>query len=69
MPVSIPIKEAELLAKAYGYEQVIIYTRDCKSGAEHMTTYGVTKEHCTAAAKIGDFLKYTIMGWNKEQKK
>lgn len=66
MTKPIPIKAAERVAKEYGYQQVIIYARDCESGAEHMTTYGVTKAHCSAAAKIGDFLKYKVMGWNRD---
>jgi hypothetical protein len=65
----IPIKAAQEIAEKYGYDQVIVYAR--KVGAnpdphgEHMTTYGVDKEHCSCAAKIGNFLKYKIMGWEK----
>ena len=66
----IPIKEAEEIAKKYCYDQVIIYARkvgeDPEPHGEHMTTYGKTAIHCAAAAKIGDFLKYKIMGWTKE---
>lgn len=62
----IPISTAKMIAENYGYDQVIIYARKTgDSGAEHMTTYGATKAHCAAAAKIGDFLKYKIMGWVK----
>lgn len=62
----IPISIAERIAKDYGYEQVVIYAR--KTGnivhghGEHMTTYGVNKEHCGVAALIGDTLK-RFMGW------
>lgn len=62
----IPISAAESIAKRYGYDQVIIYARkvgDPPLAGEHMTTYGINPEHCGAAAKIGDFLKYKIMGW------
>lgn len=63
----IPISAAEHVAKTYGYDQVIIYARkvgeDPDPHGEHMTTYGVDREHCGAAAKIGNFLKYKIMGW------
>lgn len=65
----IPIKVAEDISKKYGYDQVIIYARSCHDSlehGEHMTTYGRNKEHCGAAAKIGDFLKYKIMGWIKD---
>lgn len=66
----IPIKAAEHIAKEYGYDQVIIFARkvdrpagvgetapNAIKGVEHCTTYGVTKEHCSAAATIGNFLK------------
>jgi len=33
---------------------------------EHMTTYGTNKEHCDIAAKIGNFLKYKVMGWKQD---
>ena len=63
----IPISAAQRIAKDYGYDQVIIYARVCHDSpephGEHMTTYGRNKEHCVAAAKIGNFLKYKIMGW------
>lgn len=66
----ISIKAAERIAKEYGYDQVIIYARkvgvDPEPHGEHMTTYGVDKTHCEVAAKIGEFLKYKIMGWSKE---
>ena len=64
----IPIKAAEKIAKEFGYDQVIVYARkvgDAPDGGEHMTTYGVNKEHCAAAAQIGDHLKYKVMGWTK----
>jgi hypothetical protein len=63
----IPIGVARRIAQDYGYEQVIIYARNCKTGQEHMTTYGVTVEHCAAAAKIANFLQTKIMGWIKEK--
>jgi hypothetical protein len=62
----IPIAAAERIAKEYGYDQVVIYARsvttDSNPGGEHMTTYGVTKVHCSVAARIGDTLK-RFMGW------
>lgn len=61
----IPIAAAERVAKAYGYDQIIIIGRCCDEGGEHVTTYGRNKQHCTAAAKIGNFLKYKVMGWGK----
>lgn len=63
----IPISAAELVAKTYGYDQVIIYARsvttESNPGGEHMTTYGVTKVHCSVAAQIGNTLK-RFMGWS-----
>lgn len=67
MPVRpIPLAVARRIAKDYGYDQVLIYARkvgDAPEGREHMTTYGVNREHCSIAARMGDFLKYRVMGW------
>lgn len=64
----IPISAARQISWQYGYEQVIIYARKTGiNGGEHMTTYGVTEEHCSVAARIGDFLKYKIMGWKENE--
>lgn len=67
----IPISAARQIAEKYGYDQVIVYARKVgetpSPHGEHMTTYGVDKAHCGAAAKIGDFLKYKIMGWFQDQ--
>ncbi|MBB6299883.1 hypothetical protein GGE67_000476 [Rhizobium leucaenae] len=63
----IPISTAEMIAKNYGYDQVVIYARRCHDSpephGEHMTTYGRTQEHCGVAARIGDTLK-KFMGWS-----
>lgn len=62
----IPIQAAKQIAKNYDYDQVIVIARKVgANGGEHVTTYGKNKEHCKIAAKIGDFLKYKIMGWAK----
>lgn len=62
----IPISAAEKIAKDYGYDQVIILGRRCADSplphGEHLTTYGRTKEHCSAAGKIGAALR-RFMGW------
>ena len=66
---TIPIGTAKAIANRYGYDQVMIYARRVSvpergiDGGEHMTTYGVTKEHCSAMAKIAKFLQTKIMGW------
>jgi uncharacterized protein (DUF2126 family) len=62
----IPIAVAKGIAHDYGYDQIVIIGRKTgDGGCEHVTTYGANKEHCSIAARMGDFLKYTIMGWVK----
>lgn len=65
----IPISAAKRIAEEYGYDQIIIYGRVCHDSpdphGEHMTTYGRNKEHCGAAAKIGNYLK-RCMHWPEE---
>ena len=62
--IEIPVSTAAYIAKDHGYDQVIIVARKIgEDGGEHVTTYGVDKENCDVAARIGDFLKYKIMGW------
>jgi hypothetical protein len=66
----IPIKAAQRIADDYGYDQVIIYARKVGQGpgsGEHVTTYGVNKDHCNAAGLIGDHLKYKVFGWKEEK--
>lgn len=63
----IPITVAKKIAEEYGYDQVMIYARRVNEPSiEHMTTYGVNKEHCSAIAKIANFLQTKIMGWVKD---
>jgi hypothetical protein len=63
----IPISAARRIAEDYGYDQVIVIARkvgaDPSPHGEHCTTYGVDRKHCAAAAKIGNFLKFKVMGW------
>lgn len=66
----IPITAARHIAEACGYDQVCIIGRrtdhpdfiDGPSG-EHVTTYGINKDHCAAAARVGNTIKHKIMGW------
>ena len=61
----IPISMAKLVALDYGYDQVIIIGRKVgENGGEHCTTYGVDKANCDVASRIGDFLKFKVMGWS-----
>ena len=63
----IPISAAKEIAQTYGYDQVMIYARKCGDSplphGEHMTTYGVTKKHCNAMARIATYLQKKIMMW------
>jgi hypothetical protein len=65
----IPIADAKHIAKEYGYDQVVIYARkvgeDPDPHGEHITTYGVTKEHCKVAGMISERLQ-KIMGWRSK---
>ncbi len=67
----IPISAAKDIAKLYGYDQVIVVARKVGKApepfGEHVTTYGRNKAHCAAAAKVGNFLKYKVMGWHRDQ--
>lgn len=66
--MNIPISAAKLIADAYDYDQVVIIARKVGiDGNEHVTTYGVDKVNCDIAARIGDFLKYKIMGWSQNE--
>lgn len=62
----IPISAAKRIAEAYGYDQVVIYGRKVgttpEPHGEHLTSYGVTKEHCRAAVTIVDALM-RLMKW------
>lgn len=61
----IPIRAAKLIADQYGYDQVVIIARAVGQG-EHCTTYGVDTKNCRVAARIGDFLKFKVMGWAED---
>src|SRR5208282_2291500 len=60
----IPFTAARRVAKAYGYDQIIIIVRKIgDDGGEHVTTYGRDVPNCVVAASIGDFFKAKLMGW------
>jgi hypothetical protein len=64
MTQDIPIAAAKEIAEKYDYDQVIIVARKVGgTGREHCTTYGVNEIHCDTARRIGEFLKYKVMGW------
>jgi len=60
----IPIQSAKELSKKYGYDQIVVIGRKVGSH-EHVTTYGKDKKNCEIAARIGEFIKYKIMKWEK----
>jgi hypothetical protein len=63
------VSAAERVAKEFGYDQVLIIARKVGEGpgsGEHVTTYGVDRQHCAVAARIGDYLKYKVMGWKRD---
>ena len=56
-----------MIAKNFGYDQVIIIARKVgEDGIEHVTTYGKDRQKCDVAACIGEFLKFKVMGWISE---
>jgi hypothetical protein len=60
----IPISAARRIAHYYGYDQIVIIGRKVgEDGGEHVTTYGVDKDNCDVAARIGHFFKHKLMGW------
>lgn len=62
----IPIEAARAIAERCGYDQVIIIARKVgPDGGEHVTTYGRNKTHCDVAARCGNFLKYKVMMWER----
>lgn len=63
--VAIPISAAERVAKAYGYDQIVIVGRRV-GGFEHVTSYGIDAANCTVAARMAHFFKHKLMGWPLE---
>ena len=67
--VPIPVSAGALLSRQYGYDQVIIIGRRVGKGVgsgEHVTTYGRNPEHCSVAARAGNYLKHKVMGWPED---
>lgn len=64
MTLDIPIAAGKHIAEEYDYDQVVIVARKV-GGREHVTTYGVDKDHCGVAARMGNFFKHELMGWPK----
>jgi len=62
----IPIKAAKEISKVYEYPEIVIFAYDPDAGAQHMTTFGKTKEQCIDAAKAGNHLKKAL-GWPEDK--
>lgn len=62
----IPVSAAKRIAQEYGYDQVVVIARRVGEApdphGEHVTTYGVSEEHCRSAAMQGNALK-KFTGW------
>lgn len=64
----IPISAAKNIAEKYNYHQVVIIARrHTDSSVEHVTTYGIDGVNCAVAARMGNFIKYKIMGWKPDE--
>ena len=63
---NIPVRVGRQIAEKYQYDQVIIIARKIGHG-EAVITYGVDQCNSGVAAKIGEFLKYKILGWLNEK--
>jgi hypothetical protein len=63
----IPIKDAKLIANTYGYDIVTIVAWSAKTGKQHVTTFGRSKQHCEWAADLGNQIKKDILKWPKEE--
>ena len=58
IPKRVPVEAAKRIAKKYNYDQVIILCRrPGTEGTGWITTYGVNKDHCNAAANIGNAMR------------
>ena len=66
----IPVSAAKKIAQLYGYDQVIVIARRVGEApdpcGEHVTTYGRDAQHCSVAARVGDFLKHQVMKWPRD---
>jgi hypothetical protein len=67
----IPVSAAQAIADLYGYDQVVIVARRVggppQPNGEHVTTYGVSNDHAATARIAGDYIKFEVMRWRKDQ--
>lgn len=63
----IPIKAAKDIAEKYDGSIVCIVAWDGKTGKQHVTTFGVSKQECEWAALLGNSIKREVLKWPEEQ--
>ena len=63
----IPIKEARECAEKYDATIVCIVAWDGKTGVQHVTTYGKSKQECGWAAELGNKIKRQVLKWPEEE--
>lgn len=62
----IPVSDAKRIADAHGYDQVVIWAWDKRSGNQHVTTYGRSVPDCEQAAIAGNNVKRAA-GWPESE--
>lgn len=66
--LEIPVSAAKHIADTFGHDQVVIIAiKVGDNGGEAVTTYGTDKTNCKVAARIGNFLKYEVMKWERNR--
>lgn len=63
MPKRIPIAEAKRVAQAQDCKQVAIVAWDGER--THVVTYGVDKQQCAQAARLGYLIKKMLGGFDE----
>ena len=65
----ITIQEVKDLIQSHGHDQAVLITRKvggANDGKEQVITTGLTEEDARSAGVTGEFLKYKIMGWKRD---
>lgn len=65
MRTTIPVSAASHLAKEYGFDQVVVIARRV-GGDESVTTFGKGPVHKDIAARTGEFLQRSVLGWVRQ---
>ena len=59
----IPICAAKDIGNAYGYDQVLVFAWNRKTGTQHVTTWGRSAVDCDQIAQGGNHVKRELLGW------